>query len=185
MLFYGRILDICEFWYLWGSWKESLMEMKGQLYICISTIKWQQQFWLKHHNLSKKKHLTYNKVHHTHTHIYMYISVQFNRSIVSDSLQPHGLQHARPPHPSSIPGVYPGSSPLSRWCHPTISSSVVPFSPRLRFFPASGSFQMSQFFTSGGQSIGVSASTSVLPKSIQDWFLLGWSGWIFMEHSLV
>ena len=92
---------------------------------------------------------------------------------MSDSLQPHGLQHARPPCPSPTSGVYPNSCPLSRWCHLTISSSVVPFSSRLQSFPASGSFQMSQFFASGGQSIRVSASTSVLPINTQsirmDW----------------
>ena len=93
-------------------------------------------------------------------------------SVMSHSLQPHGLQHTRPPCPSPTPGVYSNSCPLSRWCHPTISSSVIPFSC-LQFFPASGSFPMSQLFTSGGQSIGVSASTSVLLMNIQDWFPLG------------
>ena len=96
-------------------------------------------------------------------------SVQFSCSIVSDCLWPHGLQHARPPCPLPTPGVYSNSCPLSQWCHPTISSSVVPFSSHLQSFPASGSFQMSQFFISGGQSIGVSASASVLPMNIQDW----------------
>ena len=99
-------------------------------------------------------------------------SVQFSRSVMSDSLRPHGPQHTRPPCPSPTPGVYLNSSPLRQWCHPTISSSVVPFSC-LQFFPASGSFPMSQLFISGGQSIGVSASTSVLPKNTQDWFPLG------------
>ena len=96
-------------------------------------------------------------------------SVQFSHSVMSNSLWPHGLQHARPPCPSPTPGVYPNSGPLSQWCHPTISSSVFPFSSCLQSFPASGSFLMSQFFTSGGQSIGASASTSVLPMDIQDW----------------
>ena len=100
-------------------------------------------------------------------------SVQFSFSVLSNSLQSHGLQHTRPPCPSPTPGVYPDSSPLSHWCHPTISSSVVHFSSRLQSFPASGFSQMSQFFTSGGQSIGVSASTSVLPMNIQDLSLLG------------
>ena len=104
-------------------------------------------------------------------------SIQFSRSVMSDSLQSHGLQHTRPPCPSPTLRVYSNSCPLSRWCHPTISSSVVPFSC-LQSFPASGSFQMSQFFASGGQSIGVSASASVLPMSAQDWFPLGWTGWI-------
>ena len=85
-------------------------------------------------------------------------SVQFSCSVMSDSLWPHGLQHTRPPCPSPTPGIYSNSCPLSRWCHPTISSSVIPFSSRLQYFPASGSFQMSQLFASGGQSIGVSAS---------------------------
>ena len=108
-------------------------------------------------------------------------SVQFSRSVVSDSLQPHESQHTRPPCPSPTPGVYSNACPLSWWCHPTISSSVIPFSSRLRSFPASGSFLVSQLFASGGQSIGVSASVSVLPMNIQDWFLLGWTGWIFLQ----
>ena len=104
-------------------------------------------------------------------------SVQFSCSVMSDSLWSHGLQHARPPCPSPAPGVYSNSCPLSRWCHATTSSSVVPFSSRLQSFPASGSFPVSQFFTSGGQSIGVSVSASFLPMNIQDWFPLGWTGW--------
>ena len=98
-------------------------------------------------------------------------SVQFSRSVVSDSLRLHGLQHARFLSPPPTPGAYPNSCPSGPWCHPTISSSVVPFSSCLQSFPASGSFQMSQFFASGGQSTGVSASASVLPMSIQDWCL--------------
>ena len=101
-------------------------------------------------------------------------SVQFSRSVVSDFLWPHGLQHARPPCPSPTPGVHSNSCPSSRWCHPAISSSVVPFSSHLQSFPASGSFQMSQLCASGDQSIGVSASISVLPMNIQDWSPLGW-----------
>ena len=95
-------------------------------------------------------------------------SVQFSCSVVSDSLLPHGLQHAKPPCPSPTPGVYSNSCPLSQWCYPAISSSVIPFSSCLQSFPASGSFQMSQLFASGGQSIGVSASASVLLMNIQD-----------------
>ena len=110
----------------------------------------------------------------------MFSSVQFSCSVVSDSLQPHEPQHARPPCPSPTPGVYSDSCPLSQWCHPTISSSAVPFSCP-QSFPASGSFQMSQFFTSGGQSIGVSTSTSVLPLNTQDWFPLGWTVWISLK----
>ena len=108
-------------------------------------------------------------------------SLQFSCSVMSDSLWPHGLQHARPPCPSPTPGVYSNSCPLSRWCHPTISSSVVPFSSCLQSSPATGSFKMSQFFTSGGQSIGVSASESVLLMNIQDWFPLGWTGLISLQ----
>ena len=106
------------------------------------------------------------------------INPQFSRSVLSDSLWPHGLQHARLPCPSPTPGAYLNSYPLSQGYHPTISSSVVPFSSCLQLFPASGSFQMSQFFTPSGLSIGVSASASVLPMNIQDWFPLGWIGWI-------
>ena len=108
-------------------------------------------------------------------------SVQFIRSVVSDSLQPHESQHTRPPCPSPTPGVYSNSCPSSRSCHPTISSSIVPFSSCLQSFPASGSFPMSQFFTSGGQSIGVSASASVLPMNTQDWSPLGWTVWISLQ----
>ena len=113
----------------------------------------------------------------------IYWLVQFSHSVMSHSLKPHGLQHSRPPCPSPTPGVYSNSCTLSRWCHPTISSSVVPFSCCLQSLPASESFPMSQFFTPGGQSIGVSASASILPKNIQDWFPLGWTGWISLESS--
>ena len=108
-------------------------------------------------------------------------SVQFSYSVMFDSLWPHGLQHTRFPFPSPTPGVYSNSCPLSWWCHPAISSSVIPFSFCLQSFPASGSFQMSQLFTSGGQSIGVSALASVLPTNIQDWFPLEWTGWISLQ----
>ena len=93
----------------------------------------------------------------------------------------HGLQHARPPCPSPTPRVYSNSCPLSQWCHPTISSSVIPFSSHLQFFSTSRSFPMSQLFASSGQSIGVSSSTAVLPVNIQDWFPLGWAGWISLQ----
>ena len=119
---------------------------------------------------------------------FQFSSVQFSHSVVSDSLQcvwalcsAHGLQHARPPCPSPTPGVYSNSCPLSRWCHPTISSPVIPFSTHLQSFPASGSFQMSQIFASGGQTIGVSASEPVLPISTQDWFPWGWTDWISLQ----
>ena len=108
-------------------------------------------------------------------------SDQFSHSVVSDSLWPHELQHARPPCPSPTPRVYSNPCPLSRWCHPTISSSVVPFSSCSQSLPASGSFQMSQLFAWDGQSIGVSASASVLPMNTRDWSPLGWTGWISLQ----
>jgi len=114
-------------------------------------------------------------------HVYgyrLFISVQ---SVLSDSLRPHEPQHTRPPCPSPTLRVYPNSRPLSQWCHLTISSSVVPFSSCHQSFPTSRSFQMSQLFTSGGQNIGVSASTSVLPMNTQDWSPLGWTGWISLQ----
>ena len=114
---------------------------------------------------------------------YQFSSVQFSHSVVSDSLRPHELQHARLPCPSPTPGLYSNSCPLSPWCHPATSSSVVPFSSCLQSLPASEPFPRSQFFTSGGQSTGVSASASVLPMNIQDWFPLGWTGWISLQSN--
>ena len=120
-------------------------------------------------------------IKHRITFLKFFTSVQFSHSVMSDSLWLHGLQLTRLPCPSPAPGVYSNSCPLSSWCHPTISSSVIPFSSCLQSFPALGSFQMSQFFTSGGQSIGVSASASVLPINIQYWFPLGLTGWISLQ----
>ena len=111
----------------------------------------------------------------------LFSSVQFSCSVVSNSLWPHEPQHARPPCPSPTPRVYSNSCPLCQWCYPTISSPVVPFSSCPQSFPASESFPMSQLFTSGSQSIGVSASTSVLPMNTQDWSPLGWTGWISLQ----
>ena len=108
-------------------------------------------------------------------------SVQFSCSIMSDSLRPHELQHARSPCPSPTPRVHSNPCPSSQWCHPAISSSVIPFSSCLRSFPASGSFPVNQFFASGGQSIGVSASASVLPMNTKDWSPLEWTGWISLQ----
>ena len=108
-------------------------------------------------------------------------SVQFSHSVMCDSLWPHGLQHIRLPYPSPTPRAYSSSFRLSQWCHPSIAPSVVPFSSCLWSFPALGSFQMSQFFTSGGHSIGVSVSASVLPMNIQDWSPLGWTGLISLQ----
>ena len=111
-------------------------------------------------------------------------SVQFSCSVVSDSLRPHEPQHARPPCPSPTPGVYPNPCPLSRWCHPTTSSSVIPFSSCPQSFPASGSFPVSQLFASGGLSIGASASASVLSMNIQDWFRLELTSLILLSKGL-
>jgi len=107
--------------------------------------------------------------------------VEFSCSVMSDSLRPQGLQHARPPCPSATPRTCSHSCPLSRWCHPTISFSHIPFSSCLQSFPASGSFPKSQLFASGGQTTGVSALASVLPKKSQGWSPLGWTGWISLQ----
>ena len=117
----------------------------------------------------------------TTIHSVQFSSVQFSRSVVSDSLRPHGLQHARLPCPSPSPGVCSNACQSSWWCHTTISSSVVPFSSCLQSFRASESFPVSQFFPSGDQSVGVSASASVLQMNTQDWSPLGWTGWISLE----
>ena len=117
-----------------------------------------------------------------HLIAFQFSSVQFSRSVVSNSLRPHGLQHSRPPCPSPTPGVYSNSCPLSWWCHPTISSSVVPFSSHLQSFPAPGSFQMISSLHQAAKVLELpSASASVLPMNIQDWFPLGWTGWISLQ----
>ena len=118
------------------------------------------------------------KLWYIHT---MEYSVQFSHSVMSDSLRPHESQNARPPCPSPTPGVHPDSHPSSQWCHPAISSSVVPFSSCLQSLPASESFPMSQLFAWGGQSTGVSALPSVLPMNTQDWSPLGWTGWSSLQ----
>ena len=135
-------------------------EIKMSIIFCIHTLKNIHTFLTWH-----GKH--FPMFPHSLQNNFIFSSVQFSLSVMSDSLPPHEPQHARPPCPSPTPGVHPNPCPLSRWCHPTISSSVVPFSSCPQSFPAS--FQMSQLFTSGGQSIGVSASTSVLPMNTQDW----------------
>ena len=129
-------------------------------------------FWQDNHCLIHMEEKTYRL---------LLSSVQFSRSVISDSLRHYEPQHARPSCPSPTPRVYPNACPLSHWCHPTTSSSVIPFFSCPQSFLASGSFQMSQLFASGGQSIGVSASTSVLPKNIQDWSPLEWTGWISLQ----
>ena len=116
-----------------------------------------------------------------HVGTFCFSSVQFSRSVMSDSLWPHELQHIRPPCPSPTPGAYANSWPSSCWCHPAILSSVIPFSSCPQSLPASGSFPMSQLFAWGGQSTGVSASASVLPVNIQDWSPLGWTGSISLQ----
>ena len=123
----------------------------------------------------------FKKIKRRNGRSWLFSSVQFSCSVVSDSLQPHESQHARPPCPSPTPRVYSNSCPLSWWCHPAISSSVVPFSSCPQSLPASGCFPMSQLFGWGGQSIGVSALASVLPMNTQDWSPLGWTGWIFLQ----
>ena len=123
----------------------------------------------------------YSQVEICLTFLVFFSSIQFNHSVVSDSLWPHELQHARPPCPSPTPRTCSNPRPLSQCYHPTISSSVVAFSSHLQSFPASEYFQMSKLFASGGQSTGVSASTSVLPMGIQDWSPLGWTGWISLQ----
>ena len=143
---------------------------RNQLFLCYRIGK------LLDHLLKKKIVFVPNYIQHFSS----VQSLELN-CVVSDSLRLHGLWHARPPCPSPIPGAYSNSCPLSQWCHPTVSSSVIPFFSHLQSFPASGSFQMSQFFASGGRNIVVSASASVLPMNIQDWFSLGWTGWISLQ----
>ena len=158
--------------------------------IHLRTPKPQQQTWKPERQIQYKLRCqlfpVQNRVNYLSSSIYLLktvnVKVQFSCSVVSDSLRPHEPQHARPRCPSPTPGVYPNSCSLSWWCHPAIiSSSVVPFSSCPQSFPASGSFPMSQLFTWSGQSIRVSASTSVLPVNTQDWSPLGWTGWISLK----
>ena len=126
-------------------------------------------------------HIGIFKMENQQVSLRTFSSVQFSRSVVSDSLRPHESQHARPPCPSPSPGVHSNSFPLSRWCHPAISSSVIPFSSCPQSLPASESFLMSQLFTWGGQSTGVSALASFLPKKSQGWSPSEWTGWISLQ----
>ena len=130
---------------------------------------WQRTRWLD--SITDSMNMDLNKVS----------SVQFSSPVVSDCLQHHESQHVRPPYPSLTPGIHSNSFPLSQWCHPTISSSVIPFFSCPQSLPASGSFPMSQLFAGGGQSVGVSVSASVLPMNTQDWSHLGWTGWISLQ----
>ena len=134
-----------------------------------------------HDMTSKPISLIFSSWEYNKRLVLLFCSVQFICSVMSNSLLSHGLQHARLPCPSPTPGACSNSCLSSWWCHPTISSSIVPFSSCLQSFPASGSFQMSQLFTSGGQRMRVSASASVLLVNIQDWFPLGWTGWISLQ----
>ena len=128
-----------------------------------------------------QNHLFYRAQPSFWSSFHIHTSVKFSRSVVSKRLRSHGLQYTRPPYPATTPGAYSNSCPSCQWCLPTVSSSVIPFSSCLQSFPVSGSFPISQFFPSGGQSTGVSASASVFPKNIQDYFPLGLTGWIFLQ----
>ena len=146
---------------MWATWTYKLCNRAWVIHLFVSSslsIAWLKKYYLPHS------------------------AVQSVSSVAQSclTLQPHGMQHARLPCPSPAPRVYSNSCSLCQWCHPTISSSVIPFSC-LQSFPASGSFQMSQLFASGGQSIGVSASASALPINIQNWFPSGWTGWISLQ----
>ena len=158
-----HILSVCQ---SDGQAQIQGAESYTQLWGSSCQVTWQRQWVCVEHRKNR-----------TNKSIYL-SSVQFSCSVVSDSLWPRGLQHTRPPCPSPTHRVYSNSCPSSQWCHPAISSSVIPFSSCPQSLPASGSFSMSQFFPSGGQSIGVSASASVLPMNIQDWFPLGWTAWV-------
>ena len=150
-----------------------LQQTKFQLKILRKAVKERRERMVHTHFKKKKNSLISTAL--------QFSSVQFSRSVVSDSLRPHESQHTRPPCPSLTPRVYSNSCPSSQWCHPTISSSVIPFSSCPQSLPASGSFPMSQLFAWGGQSIRVSASASVLPMNTQDWSPLGWTGWISLQ----
>ena len=166
-IFQARVLEWVAIAFSGNTWGD--LKFKHQ----VSPWRTVSQQVLKNNNKQKQRTLgkRENQISRVATLLLACDSVQFSHSV---TLWPHGLQHTRPPCPSPTPGAYSNSCPLSRWCHPTISSSIVPFSSCLQSFPASGSFQMSQFFTSGGQSTGVSASASVLPMNIQDWLPLGY-----------
>ena len=169
-----------------NNWKQGLEEIAvyhktWKQLKCLTTDKWISKIWyiqtMGQSSALKRRKFWYMVQHMS---IWTLRTFQFSRSFVSNSLPPHEPQHARPPCPSPTPGVYPNPCPLSQWCHPTISSSIVPFSSSQSFL-ASGSIQMGQLFTSGGQSIGVSASILVLPMNTQDWSPLGWTGWISLQ----
>ena len=160
-----------EGWIICRSWRVPQGTMSVRL-MCL-----QKRQWIPWGSPAKYHCIVYVPLY-SHSSRPCFSSVQFSRSIISNSLWPHEWQHARPPCPSQALGVYSNSCPSSQWCHPTISSSVVPFSSCPQSLPASGSFPMSQLFPWGGQSTGVSSSASVLPMNTQGWSPLGWTGWI-------
>ena len=161
---------------LLGFLSQTIKKMFYSLYYQLFIIHFSYHFFNSHLKTSKAR-LLYS---------YLEPSVQFSRSVVSNSLRPHESQHARPPCPSPTPRVHSNSRPSSQWCHPAIiSSSVIPFSSCLQSLPASESFPVSQLFTWGGQSIGVSALASVPPKNIQDWSPLEWTGWISLPYFML
>ena len=186
---------ICVYIIFWFSWV-SLINTHAEHFKCIVFDGYFWKFFCPYlyYSVCISFFTEFCYIFHTHYKLYVHViyicciyvyvytehmlsSVQFSCSVMSDSLRPHELQHSRPPCPSPTPGVHPTLCPLSQWCHPTNSSSVFPFSSCPQYFPASGSFQMSQLLASGGQSIGVSASASVLPTNTQDWSPLGRTGW--------
>ena len=170
------LVIICSFFKLWKSWKSRISHFFPPLLTSLLCT------FSNPYSLSLTDYdYTIILLDESSVFYIQFSSVQFTCSVMSDSLRPHELQHARPPCPSPTPRVYPNACPLSWWCHPTISSSVVPFSSCPQSFLASGSFQMSQLFPSGGQGLGVSASTSVLPMNTQDWSPLGWTGWTSLQ----
>ena len=156
---------------LWTNWYTC--------FICISGIYWSHHYACLAH--FKLRYIYFKKQKYWWRYVCISRSVQFSRSVVSDPLQPHESQHARPLCPSPAPRIHSNSRPSSRWCHPAISSSFVPFSFCPQSLPASESFPISQLFAWGGQSIGVSALASVLPMNTQDWSLLKWTGWISLQ----
>ena len=165
------------------SFRKKLLTFLSQLLISTELINgiWRQRIYFSSGKFSLRPEVLYHLLEFLETNGKYFSSVQSSHSVVSDSLWPHESQHARPPCPSQIPWVYSNSCPSSRWCHPAMSSSVIPFSSCPQSLPASGSFPMSQLFTWGGQSTGVSAWGSVLPMNTQDWSPLGWTGWISLQ----
>ena len=185
---------MCSIWPVWPlSQSIEVLQSISTLYwnlalsLQISSISWKSiQFSKQSHCVSRKEMVVprmggRKQQQKRGLHAVQSNSVQFSRSVMSDSLQPHELQHARPPCPSPTPGIYSNSCPLSQWCHTAISSSVIPFSSCPQSLPASGSFPTSQLFAWGGKSIGVSVSASVLSMNTQDWAPLGWTGWISLQ----